>query len=172
MSNTDTIVVFTARSADRIIREGGSQAWVLNPVRARQCRYLVCTQNQHHPDHEFSDATEPHGTGFLIGKISRLTPAAHEPDRWLIEIDEYARINTPDLWDGSRNPVRYTDLKELGIDVDALEFEKMPQKEVESLNTPASAATEAAGLTIAQAKAGLAATYGVQPDAIEIVIRG
>ncbi|WP_245925877.1 hypothetical protein [Nocardia nova] len=124
MSKADTILVFTARSAERIIREGGSQAWVLNAVWARQCRYLVCTQNQHHLDHKFSDATEHHGTGFLVGRISKLTPAVAEPDRWLIEIDEYARINSPELWDGGRNPVRYTDREELGIDVDALQFEK------------------------------------------------
>ena len=53
----DTIVVFTARSPERIVREGGSKAWVLNPVRAKQCTWLVCTQNRHNPDHEFSDAT-------------------------------------------------------------------------------------------------------------------
>ena len=40
----DVIVVFTARSPERIIRDGGSQAWVLNPARAKLCRWLVCTQ--------------------------------------------------------------------------------------------------------------------------------
>ena len=68
----DTIVVFTARSPERIVREGGSKAWVLNPVRAKQCTWLVCTQNRHNPDHEFSDATEPHGMGFLLGRISAI----------------------------------------------------------------------------------------------------
>jgi hypothetical protein len=83
-----------------------------------------------------------------------LTPAAEEPDRWLIEIDEFARINRPTLWDGGRNPVRYTDLQELGIDIDALEFEKMPRTKTAAPSTTAAAspATETTGLTIAQAK--------------------
>jgi hypothetical protein len=51
--------------------DGGSQSWVLDPVRARQCTYLVCTQNQHNK-HDYSDATEPHSSGFLIGRISEI----------------------------------------------------------------------------------------------------
>ena len=31
----DAIVVFTARSPERIVKEGGSQAWVRNPARAK-----------------------------------------------------------------------------------------------------------------------------------------
>ena len=42
---------------ERIVREGDSQAWVLNAARAKQCTWLVCTQNRHNPDHAFSDAT-------------------------------------------------------------------------------------------------------------------
>ena len=71
MTDPDTIVVFTARSPERIVREGGSQAWVLNAARAKQCTWLVCTQNRHNPDHEFSDATQEHGSAFLLGKVSR-----------------------------------------------------------------------------------------------------
>src|SRR5580658_5524446 len=98
----DTVVVFTARSPERIVREGGSQRWVLNAARAKQCKWLVCTQNRHNPDHEFSDATEPHGTAFLLGKISGIRSAREVDDkeeRWLIEISEFARINIPDVWD-------------------------------------------------------------------------
>ena len=36
----DLIVVFTARSPERIVREGGSQAWVLNPSRAKLESYV------------------------------------------------------------------------------------------------------------------------------------
>ena len=54
MTTEDTVIVFTARSPARIVREGGSQAWVLNPDRARQCTWLVCTQNTHNRDHQFS----------------------------------------------------------------------------------------------------------------------
>lgn len=173
-SQIDTIVTFTARSPERIIREGGSSSWVLNPVRAKQCKWLVCTQNQHNPDHSFSDATEPHGSGFLVGKISGLHKSKDAgTNRWLIAISEYARINMPNLWDGSRNPVRYTSLKVLDINPDDLEFQPMPEYGDATGQPRAPMAAAPTGpLTIAEAKKALAATFGVTPEAIEITIRG
>jgi hypothetical protein len=172
----DTIVVFTARSPDRIVREGGSQAWVLNPARAKQCAWLVCTQNRHNPDHEFSDATEPHRCGFLVGKISAVRKAPEDGnagDRWQIAISQFARINVPDAWDHGRNPVRYTSLQALGINLEEIDFQEMPQ----GSDAPAHIGQLAAGsteplLTIAEAKKALAATFGVKPEAVEITIRG
>src|SRR5579884_1287072 len=169
--DADTIVVFTARSPERIIREGGSQAWVLNPVRAKQARWLVCTQNRHHPNLEFSDATEPHGSAFLVGKISKVVksedvdPADRNQNRWLIAISEFARIARPGTWDGSRNPVRYTCMKELGINPDELRFEPMPESEGTPGGTqqPRSQAPAVTSLTIADAKRALASTFGVDP---------
>lgn len=175
MSEQDAIVVFTARSPDRIVREGGSQSWVLNAARAKQCGWLVCTQNRNNPDHEFSDATERHGSAFLLGKISgvRRSTEDGDDDRWMISISEYARINVPDAWDHGRNPVRYTSLADLGISLNELEFVLMPQ----SAPDPSSQATQTArpgipSLTIAEAKTALAATFGVKPEAVEITIRG
>ena len=123
----DTVVVFTARSPERVVAEGGSQAWVLNPVRAKQCTWLLCTQNRHNPDHEFSDATEPHGAGFLLGRISGIRKSDDGGGtRWIVAISEYARLSIPNAWDGSRNPVRYASLDDLGIDINGLEFLPMP----------------------------------------------
>ena len=172
-TSEDAIVVFTARSPARIVREGGSQSWVLNAVRAKNCQWLVCTQNRHNPDHEFSDATEPHGHGFLVGKVSGIRPSQEpgDEDRWHITISQFARIDMPDLWDHGRNPVRYTSLVELGIDPTKLTWEALPAPQVEA--KPAPLATPAqAGLTIAEAKKALAATFGVKPEAVEITIRG
>ena len=171
----DTVVVFTARSPERVVREGGSQAWVLNPTRAKGCTWLVCTQNRHNADHEFSDATEPHGAGFLLGRISaiRNSQADGDEDRWIIAISECARIDKPDLWDHGRNPVRYTSLAALGIDPAKVEWQKMPQAEAQpDQATKASSGVSPALLTIAEAKKQLAATFGIKPDAIEITIRG
>lgn len=175
MQEKNTVVVFTARSPGRIIAEGGSQAWVLNPARAKQCEFLVCTQNLHHPDHNFSDATEPHGSAFFVCKISGID---HSPEgrrgRWIIEFSEYARVDVPDVWKHWRNPVRYTSLPELGIDVTKLKFEPMPNaKDRPAKREPtAPAAWPPAALTIPEAKKALAATFGVKPDAVEITIRG
>lgn len=166
----DCIAVFTARSPERIIREGGSQAWVLNPSHARNAKWLVATQNLHHDDPDFSDATEPHGSAFLVGKITGLRRADDSNDRWMIEIGEYARVAIPDVWHW-RNPVRYTTLADLGIDPKKLNFNSMPPKP----KTPpdqASAPWPPKTLSIAEAKQALAATFGVRPEAVEISIRG
>jgi hypothetical protein len=172
----DTIVVFTARSPERIVREGGSQAWVLNPARAKQCTWLVCTQNRHNPDHEFSDATEPHGTGFLLGRISAVRKSKDDGDgdRWIIAISEFARISVPDAWDHGRNPVRYTSLAELGINLEGVTFQAMPEvgDPLVSVEYPTPVVAPAATLTIAEAKRQLAVAFGVKPEAVEITIRG
>jgi hypothetical protein len=128
MNEENALLVFTARSPERIIREGGSQRWVLNPARAKLCTWLVCTQNRHNPDHEFSDATEAHGSGFLLCRISgvRISTEADPKEKWLILISEFARINYPNLWDHGRNPIRYTSLETLRIDPNGIEFQAMP----------------------------------------------
>lgn len=173
---TDAIVVFTARSPVRIIREGGSQAWVLNPARAKLCTWLVCTQNRHNPNHEFSDATEPHGSAFLVGKISAVRQSGDDERRWLVAISEFARVAVPDVWKHWRNPVRYLTLEDLGINPDELDFQPMPEATAGSPETPvppAGAGAHAVGmLTIAEARKALAATFGVKPEAVEITIRG
>ncbi|WP_127075993.1 hypothetical protein [Rhodomicrobium lacus] len=173
MEEKDAVVVFTARSPDRIINEGGSQAWVLNPARAKLARWLVCTQNRHNPNYEFSDATEPHGAAFLVGRISgvRRSPEEGSEDRWIIEIGEFALVSVPDVWKHWRNPVRYMSIKELSIDVKSLSFEPMP-KVSEATAVPPVAAKASGALTIAEAKKGIALTFGVHPDAVEITIRG
>lgn len=174
-TSEDAIVVFTARSPERIVREGGSQSWVLNAARAKNCRWLVCTQNRHNPDHEFSDATEAHGAGFLVGKVSAIRPSQEpgDEDRWQVAISQFARIEMPDLWDHGRNPVRYTSLAELGIDPATLKWEAMAEGKAPSPSaTMPFAPAPGASLTIAEAKKALAATFGVAPEAVEITIRG
>jgi hypothetical protein len=171
----DAIVVFTAKSPERIIREGGSQAWKLKPTHARQCDWVVCTQNRQNPDPEFG-ASEPHGSAFLIGRVSAVVPSEWDrrPDRWMIAISNYARINLPDAWDHGRNPVRYASLKELGISLDGLEFQPIPRPSSREavLRGQSSLEIVPPELTIAQAKRGLAASFGVEPEAVEITIRG
>lgn len=170
----DTIVVFTAKSPDHIVRDGGSQSWVLDLVRARQCTYLVCTQNQHN-DEDYADATEPHGSAFLLGKISEIRRPIGDDGRWMVAISAYARINVPNVWDGLRNPVRYKSLADLGINLEGLEWR--PVEAVREAappprsHEPARSEAEAL-LTIAEAKKRLAVTFGVKPDAVEITIRG
>ena len=174
------VAVFTARSPRRIIEEGGSAAWALDANRARKATYLICIQNQHNPDRDFSDASEAHGMAFLVGKISDVVPAPDRPDRWLIRISEFAFVQKKDAWKGWRNPVRYTTLTEFGIDPDGLTFKPLTETSdfAPSPETapPAVHATggrnHVAPISMAEAKPALAAFYGVTPEAIEIVIRG
>jgi hypothetical protein len=155
------------------MREGGSQAWVLNPVRAKQCTCLICTQNRHNANHDFEDASEPHGSAFLVGKISGLRRSEESPieERWLILISECALINLPNVWGGWRNPVRYTNLADLGINPGSLSFQQLLAPLEPPAKATAAQSQTGRGLTIAEAKRGLALTFGVGADAIEITIR-
>ena len=166
------IAVFTANSRDEILEVGGSASWVVAEKQARRREFLVCIRNAR--DVDFHDH-EPHGTAFLIGRISGLKPYGYDKkgmQRWVIEISEYAVIDYPEKWGEWRNPVKYTTLEELGIDPKKLKFKPMPAptKVLEPPAAPERAKTGA--LTIAEAKVGLALQFGVPPEAIEIHIKG
>jgi hypothetical protein len=177
----EIVVVFTAKSVERILSEGGSAAWRLDRNHARRCGYVVCTRNLHT---EWGDGTEEHQSAFLIGKIRdvvscRPTPenAEHEKNRFLIEFSEYARLNIPNAWKGDRNPVKYATLDDLGIDTAKLKWEPMPEPDnapAPVVTTPPASNSKATvgPLTMAEAKKGLALTFNVPPEAIEITIRG
>lgn len=165
---TPALAIFTGKPVERLLEEGGTSSWVLDRSKARAFRYAVCVKNQHA---DWSDGEEEHGAAFVVGKISDVVPAVDTPDRWLVKFSEYAEINLPGAWKGWRNPVRYTTMEELGVDVEALTFKAMPAiKDVGERPKPSE--INAPPMSIAQAKAGLALTFGVSPDAIEITIRG
>ena len=166
------IAVFTANSRDEILSVGGSVSWVMAKKQALRREFLVCIRNERavdFPDHE------PHGTAFLVGKISGLQPHGYDKkgmQRWIILISEYAFVDYPDKWGEWRNPVKYTTLEELGIDLNDIDFQAMPAPTT-FLTAPASPdAAKARPLTIAEAKQGLSMQFGVPPEAIEILIKG
>jgi hypothetical protein len=166
IDNTDAVCVLTARGIEMILAEGGSQAWVLDAKRARACGYVICVQNRGFSD-DWGKVSAPHHTAFLVGRLKDVV-RSQEVDcenRWLLTFSEYAEIDVADAWPGNRNPVLYTSLEQFGIKVSELQFHPMPEQE-----TPAPA--KAAPLTIAEAKAGLAITFGVAPTDIEITVRG
>jgi len=103
----------------------------------------------------------------------------------MICFDEFAylqpQVDPVDVWQGWRNPVRYTTLAEMGVTPDGLIWEDAEKFRDEQLapkhsGSPQASATLDDGsvppLTIAQAKQGLAAFFDLEPEAIEIVIRG
>lgn len=162
------ICVLTARGIQRILAEGGSQAWVLDAKRARTCEYVVCVQNHGFAD-DWGHVSAPHHTAFIVGHLKEVAPSIEEnsENRWILRFSEYAEVDIPDAWPGYRNPVLYTDLERFGIDLSTLNFQPMPE--------PAPVAApqkKVQPLSIAEAKEGLALTFGVSPANIEIVVRG
>ncbi len=108
------IAVFTGRSIEHILSEGGSGSWKLDRSHAmRCCKYLVCCR---------SGVEWVEGTG--VGKNER-----SEKDRYAIHISEYAIIDIHDERGGWQNPVHYTSLAELGINLSHLNFEKLEMME-------------------------------------------
>lgn len=160
------VVVFTAESKQSILEEGGSGNWVLNPKNAGRLEYLVCCRRSDWKNR--SEGIE-HRTAFLIGRIAGLAKIEGSENernqpRFRIQISEYADLARDEVWRKElRNPVTYDTLKQLGIDLRGLKFKPIPP--------PAAMAGERR-MTIAEAKKALAVTFGVQPEDVEITIRG
>jgi hypothetical protein len=172
----EAIVVFTAKRIERILDEGGTASWRLDRNHARRCAYVVCTRNAHA---DWAEGHEEHHSAFLVGKISDVVPCAPTPEnkeapnnRYLIQFSEFARVNVMNTWKGDRNPVKYASLEELGINFSKLKWEPMPKLSDKVGPITQFKTVGIQPLTMAQAKQGLALTFNVAPEAIEITIRG
>ena len=171
MSN-NTIAVFTYKGIDCILHDEGTSSWRLDRLHALEAKFVVCTRNARGENP--AEGQEAHLSAFLIGKIKDIVPSSEVgyEDRFLIRFTEYALLNIPDVWK-DRYPIRYTSLKDLGIDPATLEWKPMPEQgSTAAPNIPPPPQAAASSLTIADAKKELALTYGVLPEAIEITIRG
>ncbi len=159
-----------------MVENGGTSSWHLVRNRARRCDFVICARNAKHSDVE---GTEPHRSAFLIARIKDVLPSPTVDGRWLIQFSEYARLNIPELWPkGNRNPVGYASLEDIGIDPSTLKWESMPNVDEPHVHAPrlnshnSESPKGNSPLTIPEAKKGLAITFGVPPEAIEITIRG
>jgi len=167
MINDEAVIVFTAKSTEQIINEGGSSAWRLDRNRAHFCGFVVCTRNA---KSEWVAGLETHHAAFLIGKLKDVVPSPEYKGRYILRFSEYAIVDFPNVWNGERNPIRYSTLHDIGIDPSRLEWQPMPE--------PREAASDvthrgdSAPLTLSEAKERLAFTFGVSPAAIEIIVRG
>jgi hypothetical protein len=165
----DAIVVLTSETVETILTNGGTGGWVLSPKTAGTCKYVVCCRKSAWNNKK--EGILPR-TAFLIGLISGLrkkpdSENGRNQPRFLIELSEYDTFEKADVWKEGRNPVSYKTLQALGIDLRGLKFKPMP--------VPASAKSEGPGgasMTITEAKKALAASFGVSPDDVEIIIRG
>jgi hypothetical protein len=123
-TRNDTILVFTPERLGSLLGEGGSQAWRLSAPRAGRCTWLLCIRNRLNANIGKQGGSEPHGAGFLLGRISAISlpTQPNTTGRWKIAFGEFAHIDCPDLWDGGQNPVRYGHLADCGIDPARLVF--------------------------------------------------
>lgn len=97
----------------------------------------------------------------LISGIRQVDVDAKGNDRWAIDLSEYASIDLPKMWKGWQNPVHYTNSEELKIDLSTIKFEKLQE----------SGKNDTPSLTLEQAKQGLAKSFAVNPEQIEILIK-
>lgn len=169
----NVVMVFTSKPLETMIQEGGSGYWSANRKRLEKCEYLIATKSNTLREHFPSNKDIKQGSAFLVGKVTNITdsPAG---DRLVIQLSEYAEINQPNVWTGNRNPVAYTTTKALtethGLDFSSLEWQEFPVS-ADVLTTNHEAVSEVKGLTIEEAKTGLAKTLGISADCIEITIK-
>lgn len=174
----NALIVFTAKTVSMIQHLRGTQSWVLSPTSMRHVKYVVCARNSDHAyDEECGPRTEEHGEAFLVGRVSGLKKVdrRNNRDRYLVQISEYALVSVPRFWTMGRNPTHYTNTEALmtqGIDVDALDWQPMPDLEGAFDDADAKKSPMEDGLTIVQAKRGLSIKFGVPEESIQIVING
>ena len=192
IKNEESMLVFTYKDQNSLLKFNGSQSWALNPGRAKKCKYVICVNNAKSP---LSQNSQSHSNVFLVGRISNISRAIGTKlnNRWIIEFDEYAEINIPNMWEGWRNPVTYKKTVEIGIDYNNLEWRKVPPRdeefikqhmamenrffgETENISNAERSQEEKSAtpttLSIEEAKIGLSNKYDVPIENIEIILKG
>lgn len=159
----DAVKVFTGESLERIFAEGGSGIWRASTKQIAKASYVICVRNTSLKEEWVAHDEYPQGTAFLIGRRLSTIPVP-EKERLIIAFEEYALLNIPNSWNGSRNPVAYFNANDLDIDWESLQWQKFPVEKIihDSRVRP---------LTIAEAKNGIAKSLGINPELIEITIR-
>lgn len=164
-------VVFTFKDIHDIALVEGSQSWKTDLSKAREATHVVMTRNGRHRGAKSGDKV-PHRAAFAVGRVVAIVPSDERDGRWKFKCDAIARLDPPkpEIWEkGRRYPVHYTTFEDLGINIDELKFEPLENyhsKSDDNISSPRGA------LTIEAAKIGLAKTFKVKPEQIEITVRG
>jgi hypothetical protein len=169
MKAKDVVVVFTSKSIKTMLAEGGSGNWRANEKKLCRCVWIVAVRNRHARRRE---GTEAHGSGFLIGQISGLKPSVNpeQPSRFVIAFDRYAELDLPNAWrKGHRNPVAYTTLGDLGIDLEKLRW-KVPPNNGNATETKSVREDDVPSVLIAKARQMIAQSLSISPSAVKISV--
>jgi hypothetical protein len=115
------LLVFTREGPEVFAERHVTSRLPINATRARQCKYIVFTACSNHAKSTIGLRHIPNYTGFMIALITDAKQCADDIHRGTVNFGQYWNINMPGLWPkGVRNPVRYTTLRELGIDILAI----------------------------------------------------
>jgi hypothetical protein len=156
VSSEKAMVVLNSRTIDQMHQDGGCGFWVAKATSVLGCQYVVSTYNSRQ---KTIDGLS-HGSAYMIGEIAGVTAIK---GRCLVRLSRLAEINVANVWTpGGSNPVHYEMLDSLDIDINDLDWKAWPGTET---------AAKKRGLTIQDAKLGLAETFGVKPEQVEISIR-
>jgi hypothetical protein len=196
----ESIHVFTHRSVEFLTKLGGSTSWILDPIRAQNCEYLICSRNNNNGLAE-SDGID-HKSAFLIGRVSNVVPSLNIPrdeNRFMVEFSEFALITLDNFWQGERNPIVYLDtwslLTDGYLDFSTLNWQKVPERNLEYVqsyfaienafyeqresNISHSKKRKAEvknssveGMSIVDAKKELSKFYSLPLENIEIILKG
>ncbi len=159
-------MVFTSKSLETMIMEGGTGNWAGKEERLKHTKWVVATRNL---KSAWTQGEEPHGSAFLVGRITGVKAAPpSEADRFVIQFDRYANLSIPNAWTNNRNPITYTSLSSLGIDAEKLEWKDFSATKVQTLRTES--AVEAPASVIDQARAMIAQALSIRPEAIKITV--
>jgi len=184
MARRTVVEVFTNKSGDFMLEYGGSASWVMSLTSAASLEYCICCRNDERPrEDDRGDRPERRNEAFLVGKVSGIEFVERQNDRnrYLIKFSEYAEVSVRDFRRGvTRNPVVYGDVESCrrrGLDIEALHFKPMPAPTKHyarhrSHEIGSASAADRRGISIAEAKAGLALHFNVPVDAVQITITG
>jgi hypothetical protein len=157
------VVVFTRKDLATMMEYGGCGDWVADRERLATCKYVIATANAKASHGKIPESRQGHA--FLVGEVSGTVVIPGDPERALLQLSRYAEVDVAGAWKkGHRNPVRYSNLSEFGLEPSKLTWKQFP-------SAPPRATQEVRALTVEEAKAGLAAKFGVSVDSIEITIR-
>lgn len=162
----DAVMVFTSKSLETMAQEGGTGNWAGKEERLRHTKWVVATRNL---KSDWTQGDEPHGSAFLIGRVSGVKPSPPpEDDRFVIQFDQYAVVTVLNAWTNNRNPITYTSLQALGIDPDKLEWKPFPPQ---ARGVPALGGTpEPPANVIDQARLMIASALSISPEAVKITV--
>jgi hypothetical protein len=149
-----------------MLAEGGTGNWAGNGERLKHAKWVVATRNG---NSGWTQGDEAHGSAFLVGRVSGVKPApAPEQERFVITFDRYAEVSIPNAWTNNRNPIAYTNLGQLNIDPEKLDWKVFSIQQANTHFLEAGPTT--AGAVIDQARSMIAGALSISPESVKITV--